>query len=111
MSGSSGGKTSKLYSYYNNASANFTLTLTTGLGTSDSDWHHYAIVYGYTGTTYTANLYVDGEFSNSTTATSTNVAQTGSLKLTVATTIHSSEVVSTNFLCSSLLLPKSKFIQ
>ena len=46
MSGSSGGKTSKLYSYYNNASDNFTLTLTTGLGTSDTDWHHYAIVYG-----------------------------------------------------------------
>jgi len=75
--------TSNLISYYNNPSDTFILNLSTGLGTSDTDWHHYAIVYGYTGSTYTANLYLDGEFVNSTTATSVNVAQTGSLKLTV----------------------------
>ena len=75
--------TTRIYSYYNNASDNFISTLLTGLDASDTDWHHYAIVYGYTGSTYTADLYVDGEFANSTTETSTNVAQTGSLKLTI----------------------------
>ena len=75
--------TSNLYSYYNNSTDNIFFTMPTGLGTSDTDWHHYAVVYNHSNTDYTASLYVDGEFATTVTSTSANVAQTGSLKLTL----------------------------
>ena len=75
--------TSNLYSYYNNSTDNIFFTLPTGLGTSDTDWHHYSIAYSHSNTNYTASLYVDGEFTSTVTSTSANVAQTGSLKLTL----------------------------
>ena len=40
---------SNLYAYYNNASHNFTLDLSTGLTASDTDWHHYAVAYSRDG--------------------------------------------------------------
>ena len=83
MLGSAG--TSNLYAYYNNAVAsnNFILTLPTGLGTSNTDWNHYALVYEYNDSDYTASLYINGEYQSKSTSTKTNVAQTGSLKLTM----------------------------
>jgi hypothetical protein len=77
--------TSNLYVYYNNAVASndFILTLPTDLGTSNTDWNHYALVLEYANTSYTGSLYINGEFQSQTTATKTNVAQTGSLKLTL----------------------------
>ena len=77
--------TNNLFCYYNNAVAsnNVLFNLTTGLGSDNTDWHHYAIVYEYNDSDYTASLYIDGEFQSKDTATKTNVAQTGSLKLTI----------------------------
>ena len=77
--------TSNLFVYYNNAVASndFILTLPTGLGTSNTDWHHYAIVLNHADSDYKGKLYIDGEFSSQASATKTNVAQTGSLKLTI----------------------------
>ena len=77
--------TSNLYVYYNNAVASndFILTLPTDLGTSNTDWNHYALVLEYANTSYTGSLYLNGEFQSQATATKTNVAQTGSLKLTI----------------------------
>jgi len=77
--------TSNLYVYYNNAVASndFILTLPTDLGTSNTDWNHYALVLEYANAGYTGSLYLNGEFQSQASATKTNVAQTGSLKLTI----------------------------
>ena len=77
--------TSNVYVYYNNAVASndFILTLPTGLGSSNTDWHHYALVFDHADSNYTGNLYIDGQFQSQTTAAKTLVSQTGSLKLTI----------------------------
>jgi len=82
---SSSAPTSNVYVYYNNAVAsnNFVLTLPTDLGSSNADWHHYALVLDHNNANYTGSLYIDGEFQSRAHATKTNVAQTGSLKLTI----------------------------
>jgi len=76
------GCTSSLYTtYYSNAGATeeFNITLSTGLSTiADSEWHHYAIVYGSSSVGYSLDFYVDGIYKSTNTSSGPIVDMTGS---------------------------------
>jgi hypothetical protein len=82
------GDTSSLYTtYYSNAGGTGefeAIELATGLSTiADSNWHHYALTFSTSGSDYSFELYVDGQFKDSKTAGGPVINITGSAISTI----------------------------